>query len=95
MTRYNTADIVFTHCKSSLLRQDTVHASFFSIHEYTSAALGRVPANYVALLWVADGQPYCRRLVVIIRHEKLDYLSPASSKVKVRKSCSPPAILDG
>jgi len=63
MARYNTADTVFMHYKSSLLRQHRVHQSFFSMYEYTSAALGRVPTNYVALLWVADGQLYCRRRV--------------------------------
>jgi len=30
-----------------------------SIYVYKSMALGRVLANYVALLWVAVGQPYC------------------------------------
>jgi hypothetical protein len=56
MATYNTTDIVFLLYKSSLLRQHRVHQSFFSMCEYTSAALGRVPTNYVALLWVADGQ---------------------------------------
>ena len=52
------AEMMFRNYNSSLLRQHRVKESFFSIHEYTSATLGRVLTNYVALLWVEYGQPW-------------------------------------
>jgi hypothetical protein len=50
------AEIMFRNYNSSLLRQNTLNKSLFLIYIYTSAALGRVFTNYVALLWVEDGQ---------------------------------------
>jgi len=50
------SEIVFRSYNSSLLRQHTVNRSFFWIHLYTSATLGRVLTYYVAVLCVDDGQ---------------------------------------
>ena len=61
-TEHNTAtllaltEIMFRNCNPSVLRQDRVNQSLFSTYVYTSAALRRVRTNYVALLWVENGQ---------------------------------------
>jgi hypothetical protein len=52
------AQIIFRSYKPSLLRQQTVNQSLLSIYVYINAALERVLANYVALLWDENGQPW-------------------------------------
>jgi hypothetical protein len=59
-------EIMFRNYNSSLLRQNTLNKSLFLIYVYTSADLGRVLMNFVALLWVEDGQHWVNARVLKI-----------------------------
>ena len=59
-------EIMFRNYNSSLLRQNTLNKSLFLIYVYTSADLGRVLTNFVALLWVEDGQRWVNARVLKI-----------------------------
>jgi hypothetical protein len=45
------------------LRQQKVNKSFLLMYLCKNAALGQILTNYVALLWLADGQSLSRKTI--------------------------------